>query len=162
MRGQGKVNDSIQLLKEAVDFYLKKVTALNKEINALVRIQYSKNLLSSRLNTRLTELRNYSNNKGFQKKGNVPDYRIVVTISTENAVNGYLDLNYLVSNAGWNAQYDLRSSVESSKMNLNYKAQVYQNTGIDWTDIKLSVSTNDPYKNKTKPELSPWLLGVQA
>jgi hypothetical protein len=33
MRGQGKVNDSIQLLKEAVDYYLEKVLKLNKEIN---------------------------------------------------------------------------------------------------------------------------------
>ncbi len=162
MRGQGKVNDSIQLLKEAVDFYLKKVTALNKEINALSRDHSEVTNLKSRLSTRLSNLRNYSNNENFQDKRNVPEYRIVVTISTESVVNGYLDLNYLVSNAGWNAQYDLRSNAESSKMNLNYKAQVYQNTGIDWTDVKLSVSTNDPYKNKTKPELSPWLLGVQA
>lgn len=162
MRGQGKVNDSIQLLKEAVEFYLSKVTALNKEINSLTKDQTKKTELRSRLSTRLSKLRNYSNNENFRKQGNVPEYRIVVTVSTDKTVNGYLDLNYLVSNAGWNAQYDLRSNSESSKMNLNYKAQVYQNTGIDWKNVKLSVSTNDPYKNKTKPELSPWLLGVQT
>lgn len=160
MRGQGKVNDSIQLLKEAVEFYLMKVNALNKEINALTKIHTEKSALRSRLNKRLQELRNYSNNDSFRKNRNVPVYRIVVTVSTDKTVSGYLDLNYLVSNAGWNAQYDLRSSIESSKMNLNYKAQVYQNTDVDWEDVKLSVSTNDPYKNKTKPELAPWLLGV--
>tara|TARA_B100000508_G_scaffold130740_1_gene118295 strand:+ start:301 stop:1989 length:1689 start_codon:yes stop_codon:yes gene_type:complete len=160
MRGQGKVNDSIQLLKEAVDFYLKKVTQLNKEINTLSRKQREKNEELQAIQERLNELRNYSNNKEFKEKNDKPDYRIVVTISAERQLKGYLDLTYMVSNAGWNAQYDLRSNVASKNINLNYKAQVYQNTGIDWKDVRLNVSTNDPYKNKTKPELSPWVLGV--
>lgn len=162
MRGQGKVNDSIQLLKEAVDYYLERVSKLNKEINTKKRKKNNIEVLQTDLRNRLNKLLNYSNNKNFQGKKNVPDYRIVVTISTDKAITGYLDLNYIVSNAGWNAQYDLRSSAENSKINLNYKAQVYQNTGVDWDNIQLSVSTNDPYKNKTKPELSPWYLGVQS
>jgi uncharacterized protein (TIGR02231 family) len=40
----------------------------------------------------------------------------------------------------------------------NYKAHVYQNTGIDWENAQLSLSTNNPYTNKTKPTLSPWYL----
>lgn len=161
MRGQGKVNDSIQLLKEAVDYYLERVSKLNKEINVTQRRKTDIQKLETDLNARLNKLLNYSNNKSFQGKESVPDYRIVVTISTDKTITGFLDLNYIVSNAGWNAQYDLRSSAENSKINLNYKAQVYQNTGVDWEDIQLSVSTNDPYKNKTKPELTPWYLGVQ-
>jgi uncharacterized protein (TIGR02231 family) len=161
MRGQGKVNDSIQLLKEAVDYYLEKVSKLNKEINSKKRKKSEIQLMQNDMQERLNKLLNFSNNNKLQGKNNARDYRIVITISTDKTITGYLDLNYLVSNAGWNAQYDLRSSAESSKINLNYKAQVYQNTGVDWEDIKLSVSTNDPYKNKTKPELSPWLLGAQ-
>ncbi|WP_159038656.1 DUF4139 domain-containing protein [Brumimicrobium mesophilum] len=161
MRGQGEVNDSIQLLKEAVEYYLNKVKELNSEINEISRVKRFITLRQNSLQKRLNELRNYSNNDVFQKKNNKSDYRIVVTISSDKITSGYLDLTYLVNNAGWNAQYDLRSNIESSKINLNYKAQVYQNTGIDWNDIKLNVSTNDPYKNKTKPELLPWVLGVQ-
>jgi uncharacterized protein (TIGR02231 family) len=160
MRGQGRVNDSIQLLKEAVEYYLKKVTILNKEMNAISRVKRSKTQHQSELQKRLNELRNYSNNQAFQKNGNTSEYRIVVTVSADKITTGYLDLTYLVNNAGWTAQYDLRSNIESSKINLNYKAQVYQNTGIDWKEVRLSVSTNDPYKNKTKPELSPWLIGL--
>lgn len=161
MRGRGEVNDSIQLLKEAVEFYLVKVTALNKQINALNRVKREKDQLQADLQSRLNELKNYSRNEAFRKNGKVPEYRITVTISSGKSLTGFLDLTYLVSNAGWNAQYDLRSNVESNIINLNYKAQVFQNTGVDWKDVKLSVSTNDPYKNKTKPELSPLLLGHQ-
>ncbi|PKR81055.1 hypothetical protein CW751_06670 [Brumimicrobium salinarum] len=161
MRGQGKVNDSIQLLKQAVEYYLSKVKSLNKEINEISRRKKLKTLQLNSLQSRLNELKNYSNNEVFQENKTKSDYRIVVTISSDKVNSGYLDLTYLVSNAGWNAQYDLISNVESSKINLNYKAQIYQSTGIDWKDVRLSVSTNDPYKNKTKPELLPWVLGVQ-
>jgi uncharacterized protein (TIGR02231 family) len=47
-------------------------------------------------------------------------------------------------------------------MNLNYKAQVYQNTGLDWKDVKLTISTNNPYQNKTKPTLHPWYIDYYA
>jgi uncharacterized protein (TIGR02231 family) len=39
---------------------------------------------------------------------------------------------------------------------MNYKAQVFQNTGMDWDDVRLSISTNNPYQNKTLPTLHPW------
>jgi uncharacterized protein (TIGR02231 family) len=45
---------------------------------------------------------------------------------------------------------------------LTYKAQVFQNTGLDWNDVKLSISTNNPYANKTKPELQPWYIDYYA
>ena len=54
--------------------------------------------------------------------------------------------------------YDFRSSAAESKIDLTYKAHVYQNTGIDWDDVNLSLSTNNPYANKTKPVLNPWYL----
>jgi uncharacterized protein (TIGR02231 family) len=158
MKGQGKVNDSIQLLQEAVKYYLAEVSRINKEINNINRIKANKNDLKNGLNQRLQALKNYSKNDDFKNEKNTPDYRIIVAISSKTAVSGYLDLTYLVSNAGWNAQYDLISNVEDNHINLNYKAEVYQNTGIDWKDVRLSVSTNDPNKNKTKPELSPWIL----
>ncbi|MEX0597975.1 MAG: DUF4140 domain-containing protein, partial [Candidatus Paceibacterota bacterium] len=139
MRGQGKVNDSIELLKESVDYYLEKVSQLNKEINSKSRKKGEIQLLQNDMKSRLNKLLNYSNNKSFQNKNKSTDYRIVVTVSTDKPITGYLDLNYIVSNAGWNAQYDLRSSAENSKINLNYKAQVYQNTGVDWENIQLSV-----------------------
>lgn len=160
MRGQGKVNDSIQLLQEAVEYYLDRVTKLNKEINSLTRRINQLESDKQAIQSRLANLRNYSNNDTFKNRVNSPDYRIVVTVSSEKAVTGFLDLTYLVSNAGWTAQYDLKSDAGKQEINLNYKAQVYQNTGVDWNNIRLSVSTNDPYLNKTKPELVPWVLGM--
>lgn len=43
-------------------------------------------------------------------------------------------------------------------MQLSYKAQVYQNTGTDWNDIKLTLSTRDPNTNNIKPNVAPKYL----
>jgi uncharacterized protein (TIGR02231 family) len=33
---------------------------------------------------------------------------------------------------------------------------------LDWDNVKLSISTNNPYQNKTKPTLHPWYLDYYA
>ena len=160
VKGQGKVNDSIQLLKATVDYYTTKVSELNKKISSLDRQKVKKTDLLSELNTRLEDLQNYAeqNNQTPEKKG-VP--RIIITFMAEDAASGRIDLSYLASNAGWTPLYDIRSEAATGKISLTYKAQVRQLTGLDWDDIKLSISTNNPYANKTKPELNPWYIDYQ-
>lgn len=160
VKGQGKVNDSIQLLKSTVDYYTAKVSELNKKISALDRQKVKKTDLISDLDGRLNDLRNYAeqNNPTPEIKG-IP--RIVITLMAKEAASGRIDLSYLASNAGWTPIYDIRSEAASGKISLTYKAQVRQQTGLDWDDVKLSISTNNPYANKTKPELSPWYIDYQ-
>lgn len=160
VKGQGKVNDSIQLLKATVDYYTTKVSELNKKISGLDRQKAKKTDLLSDLDTRLNDLRNYAeqNNPTPEIKG-IP--RIVITFMAKEAASGRIDLSYLASNAGWTPLYDIRSEAATGKISLTYKAQVRQQTGLDWDDVKLSISTNNPYANKTKPELSPWYIDYQ-
>jgi len=160
VKGQGKVNDSIQLLKSTVDYYTTKVSELNKKISALDRQKVKKSDLISDLDTRLNDLQNYAeqNNPNPENKG-IP--RIIITFMAKEAASGRIDLSYLASNAGWTPLYDIRSEAATGKISLTYKAQVRQQTGLDWDDVKLSISTNNPYANKTKPELSPWYIDYQ-
>jgi uncharacterized protein (TIGR02231 family) len=158
IRGQGKVNDSINLLKQAIDYYTVKMTEINKKLQALNKRKHDKAEKKRRMDDRLADLRNYQNNNDLNPKNNGPIHRIVVTVSCKEAVTGKLSISYLVSNAGWVPQYDLRSDGMNGKINLTYKANVYQNTGLNWENVKLNISTNNPYQNKTKPTLHPWYL----
>lgn len=93
------------------------------------------------MNLRWTELKNY--NKNFdQKPQKLTVNQAKITISSK--VNGRIKLSYLVKNGGWIPMYELRNSVETSKIDLTYKAHVFQNTGMNWTGIKLSLSINNP------------------
>lgn len=160
VKGQGKVNDSIQLLKQTVDYYTLKVSELNKKISALDRQKVKKTTQINGVQERLTELENYANQNNPQPeiKG-IP--RIIVTLMCKEAASGKIELSYLAANAGWTPLYDIRSEASTGKISLTYKAQVQQNTGLDWNDVKLSISTNNPYANKTKPELNPWYIDYQ-
>lgn len=158
IRGQGKVNDSIQLLKEAVDYYSTKMMEINKRLLALNRKKTDTSKERDGMYKRLQEMQNYQNNNNLNPQPNSPTHRIIVTFKADGPVSGNMDISYLVSSAGWVPMYDLRTDIATGKVNLNYKAQVYQNTGVDWEDVRLSISTNNPYQNKTKPELHPWYI----
>lgn len=158
IKGSGKVNDSIQLLKQAVEYYTLKMNELNKKLLQLNRSKNAKNVKKSGMQTRLNNLKNFQSTSGIQEEPKGPIHRLVITVSSKEVVTGKLSFSYLVSGAGWTPLYDLKSEVLTGKVNLNYKAQVFQNTGVNWEDIKLTISTNNPYMNKTKPTLHPWYI----
>lgn len=162
IRGQGKVNDSIQLLQTAIDYYTAKMTEINKEYRDLYRKKSDAEKEKAAMNKRLTDLQQHAQSSGLNDKPKGPIHRIIITMKTDAYITGKLDISYLVSNAGWMPIYDLRSDIAQNKINLNYKAQVYQNTGVDWEEVPLTISTNNPYQNKTKPELHPWYVDFYA
>lgn len=159
IKGQGKVNDSIPLLRDALKFYMQEMNTINASLLALNRELTLVNRKQTRMNTRLNELNNYNRNANLEPAQNYdPIHEIIIMVSANDVATGKLSVSYLVNNAGWTPLYDIRSSNAAGKIELTYKAQVYQNTGIDWENIQLSLSTNNPYTNKTKPTLSPWYL----
>lgn len=162
MRGQGKVNDSIPLLKTAIEYYTEKMMVINKQLQSLNRSKDRLNRTKKGMSDRLTELRNYQENADLNNKPKGPIHRIVITMKSDAYVQGSFNISYLVGNAGWTPMYDLRSEIADNSVNLNYKAQVYQNTGVDWEEVPLTISTNNPYQNKTKPELNPWYIDYYA
>lgn len=163
IRGQGKVNDSLNLLKQAVDYYSLKMVELNKKLLALNKKKQERMEKKRGMDDRFQAYRNYENNGNYNPQENSkPIPRVTITVSSKELVTGKLNLSYVVSNAGWTPYYDLRSEASTGKLNLTYKAQVYQNTGLDWNDVKLNISTNNPRANKTKPELNPWYIDYTA
>lgn len=162
IRGQGKVNDSIQLLKQAIDYYAIKMNEINKQLMKLNRKKSTKTIVRSQIQERLNGLKNYQSTAEGIETSQGPSHRITITVSSKEIVNGKLSFSYMVNNAGWIPSYDLRSEMTSGKVNLNYKAQVFQNTGTPWNDVKLTISTNNPYQNKTKPTLHPWYIDYYA
>jgi uncharacterized protein (TIGR02231 family) len=159
IKGQGKVNDSIPLLKDALEFYHSQMNKINKDLLLLNRKKILTTKKQNSMQLRLNELNNYNTNNNLTTPPNLdPIHKIVITLSAKETASGKVYVNYLVNNAGWIPLYDLRSNATTSTIDLTYKAQVYQNTGIKWDKVKINLSTNNPYANKTKPELYPWYL----
>jgi uncharacterized protein (TIGR02231 family) len=81
--------------------------------------------------------------------------QIILTVSADAPVSGAIRCSYIVSNAGWNPIYDLRSEGWNKPIQLGYKANIYQKTGYDWNDVNVTVSTGNPAKNNNRPILNP-------
>jgi uncharacterized protein (TIGR02231 family) len=159
IKGSGKVNDSIPLLVDAIEFYHQRMNKINFELLKQTKEKAVLKKTQNRMNARLQTLNSYNRNNHLTPPSNKPPvYKITITVSAKETTSGRVNISYLVNNAGWIPQYDLRSKAIDNTIDLTYKAQVYQNTGIKWNNIRLSLSTNNPYANKTKPELQPWYV----
>jgi hypothetical protein len=74
------------------------------------------------------------------------------------------DLTYYVRNAGWYPTYDLRSDGLGQPLQLSYKANVFQNTKEEWSNIPVTLSSANPSRSNIAPELRTYWLdfGKQA
>lgn len=83
---------------------------------------------------------------------------IRIRIKAQSAGKAHFEFNYLVANAGWFPKYDVRVKDVNSPMTINYKAEVFQNTGVDWKDVKLRFSNGNPNQSGVAPDLDKWNL----
>jgi uncharacterized protein (TIGR02231 family) len=83
---------------------------------------------------------------------------LVVSLSTSTGVTGDFNISYVVGNAGWYPSYDLHVDDISKPLVLNYKANVHQNTGEEWKDVRLIFSSGNPNESGVAPILNPLYL----
>ena len=88
----------------------------------------------------------------------LPSGEIEVTVSSEKPVSGRFTFSYVVSNAGWYPSYDIRVDDITKPVTLFYKANVFQNSGVEWKDVKLSFSNATPWVSGDVPVLYPWFI----
>lgn len=105
---------------------------------------------------RLTRLRQQLQEE--QQRGFQPGGQLLVKFYSTKATTSNITISYVVPNAGWTPSYDLRVDELGGPVKLLYKAHVYQNSGVAWDKIKLSLSTGNPNEGAEAPVLNPWYL----
>lgn len=92
-------------------------------------------------------------------------YTATVEVEVTQAGELSLDVTYMLDNAGWQSLYDMRAlgtESDAPTVQLAYLAQVTQNTGEDWGDVSMTLSTARPALLSIRPELDPWYLEQYA
>src|SRR5207244_12206164 len=78
----------------------------------------------------------------------------IIIVDKANAAAGKIRLNYLVDAVNWRPQYRFRAGKgENEQVRIEYLAGVMQQTGEEWNNVKLSLSTAQPLLNAAPPEL---------
>lgn len=138
-------------LRKAAEFYRSRLMDIRTQqlsINRKIKILQED---INKINQQLQDLN--------AKRKKTSTSEILVKVQAKTATQGEFLLSYLVNGAGWFPNYDIRVKDVKNPIQLMYKANVYQNTGEDWKDIKMRLSTGNPSQSGTKPTMYPWRLG---
>jgi uncharacterized protein (TIGR02231 family) len=159
-KGDSK-KDSLELLKNGLTFLREKLNNINSELLKLKKEEARVQLKINAINDRIEQIQSEESNKEVKTgEENKPDYRVLVTVLAEAPATITIGINYFVPNAGWAPMYDLRAENVDKPIQLTYKATVFQNTGADWKDVKLTLSTANPKQNFDIPDLNPYFVDV--
>lgn len=156
-----------RFLKANYDVVTEKSTITPEQIRALIDI-YGTSMESVKgailKKTRL--IRDYTKEKekleqqlaGTMDRSKMPTGEIVVTVTGSKPATGKLKISYIVMNAGWQPSYDIRVDDISDPAVIIYKANIWQNSGIEWKDVKVSLSNATPMTAGSLPVLNPWFI----
>ncbi|MCW0206869.1 MAG: mucoidy inhibitor MuiA family protein [Achromobacter sp.] len=87
---------------------------------------------------------------------------VTVRVSLARAGKLGLNLSYAVAGARWTPAYDARLRLADRGVDLGYFGVIRQNTGEDWNNVKLTLSTARPALGGGAPTLQPWIVDVAA
>ena len=88
------------------------------------------------------------------KRITVVDVKVDAKVQT----SALFTLQYYVSGASWYPTYDVRSSKVDEPLQLTYKANIMQQTGEDWKDVNVTLSTANPNRSNVSPDLRTYWL----
>ncbi len=141
---------SVAELIKLMDYYKIKLQELQSEISQLQERKKKTDETIVALKNQLQE---------EQRKNVSTAGRLILQLSV--AITGKYDflISYIAQNAYWKPFYDIRVDDIKNPMKIICRAKITQTTGIDWKQVKLSLSTSSPSQWGNAPTIQPWYLG---
>lgn len=141
--------------KEVTDFttlYRGRLLEIKKRLLEITKIErkYTENM--ERLKEKIANLRPSTTKTSGE---------IVMQVNSPVAQSVEITCIYLTTAASWKPIYDISSEGTDKPVKLTYKAEIRQTTGLDWKNIKVHVSTANPFSNNSRPLLYPLYANFQ-
>lgn len=140
---------SVAELMKLMDYYKIKMQELQEVKNGL-------NEKMKKIDEQKIKLQNQLNEEASKNKSTAG--RLVLQLNVAIAGKYDFTISYIANNAYWTPYYDVRVDDIKSPIKLVTKARIAQTTGIDWKQVKLSLSTSTPNQYGAAPILNAWYL----
>jgi len=140
---------SVAELTKLMNYYEAKSISLQNELDGLNDKQAKLSDLFNKLNDQIAE---------EEKKNTKQTGKLILQLNCAVAGRYDFTVSYITQNAYWIPFYDLKADNIKSPLQLIYRAKIYQTTGIDWKQVKLSLSTSIPNQSGNAPIFQPWFL----
>jgi hypothetical protein len=147
--GSSQAGTSMTALKATLDFFDAEHTKIANE-----ELQINTQLTANNQEIEALQNQLYT----LQQSDDKSKAEIRIRVKAPNAGPATFQINYLVSNAGWYPKYDVRVKSITEPLQLQYKAEVFQNTGADWKNVKLRFSNANPNQGGQAPIIDKWEL----
>ena len=145
----GQTGVSPNSVAAMIKFYREEYKTLAANVVALKKEEQEQQKTVDKLRRQMQEAGGSGQNAG----------QLLVRMSASRAITTDFDINYFTDNVSWAPFYEIRVDNLKEPIQLVYKANVSQNTGIDWKQIKLAFSSGNPRRNNNAPQLNPWRVG---
>ena len=117
-------------------------------------IEIEKNSIQDKIDA-LRRQRNEASGSGRKETKSV---EVAVEITREGSLT--LELAAIIPRAGWVPAYDVRLAADAKTAELTFRAMLRQQTGEDWNNVDLTLSTARPALGGAPSELRPWRISL--
>jgi uncharacterized protein (TIGR02231 family) len=149
--GGSNLNLSVVELEKMATYYRTRVEEIHNK-------QYDISVQEPKLQEKINAIQDQINTYNAENSKNLAD--IIVSVKSNIVGNVEFELTYQVGNVGWSPFYDIRAESTSSPVVVCAKANVWQNTGENWKDVKLFISTGNPSLSNNIPTFNPYYLAI--
>lgn len=140
---------SVAELMKLMDYYKAKSLEIQTDLT-------QQNATLKKLQEQVQRLNNQVQEE--EQKNTKSTGRLVLQLNAVLAGNYNFTVSYITPNAYWTPFYDINVADINHPMKLVYKAKMFQTTGLDWKQVKLSLSTATPSQWGNAPNLQAWFL----
>jgi uncharacterized protein (TIGR02231 family) len=152
LNGNSKLGSTTEGLKPA---QLKELLELTRiKLAELQKLMFDLDEQNAELKIVSSQLQNQINQSSTNALGK-PVREVVLKVFSSTEVNTQFKLSYLVTAASWKPTYEIRCENTSKPMVLNCRAKITQQTGFDWKNVNIKLSTANPNQNHNRPILYP-------
>jgi hypothetical protein len=151
--GNGGAGLDLNKLKQLLEFQRAKLTE-----NKVKQLEHEKAI--KKLEEEILKLQKQTNELRDKNRNNTSD--IVVKVNAKAPTAGTFKITYLIKNARWYPSYDIRATEVNKPVDLVYRANISQQSGEAWKNVKLVLSSGDPSRGGNKPTLKPYQIGYNT
>jgi uncharacterized protein (TIGR02231 family) len=147
-------NKEISIGKFVIEDWSKLMEFYSVNLN---RIDSLKRDISRQLSDVQEKIASLQNQIGKNRSLKTGTNQLQVTIDAEKESDITIRTSYLVNNVSWTPYYEIHTS-DGKSIELQYMASIRQNTGEDWNNISIILTTSRPALGIDLPPAEPLLI----
>ena len=138
-------SEDLKLWKETLTYFQTRSIQIGSDIQ---RTEFEMEDLNKKFTEMSLRLNKLISNSGKSKR----TVEIKVSNSSNKRIESEFSLSYLIGNSSWIPAYNIIwKGGETTEV--EYLAEIRQETGEDWKDVKVALSTAEPKKSSTRPRV---------